>query len=442
LYTSAVATQRHLHELVNRLRAADVCGYFTVVTPVSEGVLLFLHGMPHYATALRQETPISRYDRDAYELIYQTVDATPSHSLTLQRLEERQTRAITALFQPPTFTRKLANSTDLRFVLEVVGGCHFHGCLQFRSKSEHAVVLVHEGRPLGVYDVHGQQIQKGLAAPMTAVLGQPSPQVDFYPQPIKDPVPLTPASASKTSSPNTLAKSQAAAPAAQATASSSTTNSLAEERVATSSHVEPRSRPIVQEAQASSSTQIEEQGARKVQHIRRGDPVRDEFAETQLLWLLTSLDRRWAQVKEKLLQQPSTLTILAAMLTQAMAKVEATRTGNPDAVADPKALGDVSAELRARFGPAAGFSVTGNKADVASLLAHMRGLDGPKATHDWLLSGVAALVAGIRIGIQQLIDQVGTEVIHERMRETANVFLADMDAEVAKHQPAVARGRA
>lgn len=156
----------------------------------------------------------------------------------------------------------------------------------------------------------------------------------------------------------------------------------------------------------------------------------DDLAESQMLWLLTALDRQWGQMKDKGLGDTAVLTSLAGMISLCLAKVESVRTGMPDVAADPAEVEDVVERIRSRFPTVRALRAHGSRVDAAQLVAELRSLGNRAAERELLGIAAEAMVSGLRLALSKLVEQVASGPTREEMRQTCDVYLADVESEL------------
>lgn len=452
LVTTASASQRDLVEILARARSVDLCGLLSIQTPSWHGHILLVDGVPLYAIATRAELETPLLDRDAYEQLCLSFGAETAGQVHLYRLDPRVTRALPGLFQRCALVRRLSSASELRFLLEIVGGCHFDGCLQIRAGDDQAIVLIHQGRPLGSYTAESRQVHTSLAGPLAAILSKPSPEVAFFPNPQREPAPLpsiepprpTPAAApAPTARPAQLLPTPVPAPARPPAPAPVLAPPWPHAPAATAAPAAQLARPPSAHPHAGHAPAAH--GPKDPTHppatpaspalsppIAAGPRPsgNDDLAESQMLWLLTALDRQWSQLKEKDLADPAMLVSLAGMTSLCLAKVEAVRTGSLDVAADPATVEDVVARVRSRFPAASTLRAHGSRVDATPLVAAFRTLNGRAAEQAWLCSCADALLAGLRIALSRLVEQCESELTREEMQQTCDVYLADVEADL------------
>lgn len=436
LVAVASATQRDLVDVLARAATAEVSGLLSMRTPTWDGHLLLVAGVPLYAYATGEGSRMPLVDRDAYEHLCLSTGPEPTCQIHLSRLDERSTTALSGLFQRCALVRRLASATELRFLLEIVGGCHFDGCLQLVAGDDRAIVLIHQGRPLGSYTAQSRHIQASLAGSLAAILSRPNPEVAFFPRPPRAPAPL----------PSSGALTRAPSPSAVREPRRSPGAADPDEAQSVKPRVPVAQRPAVGlpaapavPGTATRTAASERSGSASAAH-RPAPPVPppaqprpamdDDLAESQMLWLLTALDRQWSQLKDKGVGDAAVLTSLAGMISLCLAKVESVRTGTPDVAADPAMVEDVVEHVRSRFPAARALRAHGSRVDATQLVAELRSVDNRAAERELVRCGAEAMASGLRMALSKLVDEVEPESTREEMRQTCDVYLGDVEAEL------------
>lgn len=511
---ASVAELRHVLDKVGPARAS---GWIRIALPGYTGTLLLVRGTPVAAVVEQEGRPEPQYGAEAYDAAVALLRL--GAGLVLVRLDERTARAAAGLFGPPTCSRWLSSPLDeTKLALEILGGARFSGAVELlpheSPQTTRAIILMHAGRVLGIYDTEAPVPQPSLDGLVAAILAQPACCLRLFPalsetlEPLPAPADLAGAAGSWANPGNATAQTaggappgdepgwtrpELARPAGRATAggpgagpavrravggppagppgpagaapprtppgvplrrsritrpgSQGSPNPAPEPGVVidvprpAAGHTESAGPMPQAAAPASEQTALAPAGRPAPEpeldslHSGAGAPAApaetvsplDQVLENDLLWLLSALDRTWAEVQRKGGPRYTLIEALAGLVNRALEMAAGAAAVRGKAAEDPE-------ELLLRLIPehriAAYIPVAKGKLDVSTLVKHCRELAAVhKPVEPVVADAFACLLHALREALEGMLSLAESASLAAQLRDTYGVFIETLEHE-------------
>jgi hypothetical protein len=526
LFRAEPAGVAELRHVLDKVGAARASGWIRIAMPGYTGTLLLLRGTPVAAVLEQDGRPEPQYGAEAYDATVALLRL--GAGLVLVRLDERTARAAAGLVGPPSHSRWLsAPVEEAKLALEILGGARFSGAVELLPRenppTSRAVILMHAGRVLGIYDTEAPVPQPSLDGLLATILAQATCCLRLFPapgetvEPLPAPAELAGAASSWTSAatqptaatlstgepgrtpsrparPDTRPTSggagagpvlrravsapQGELPGRAAAAPPRTPPGVPLRRSRLSAPGSPHPRDPANDpapqpgividiprpsgahadpsrpAAPAPASSLHEQGA--LMPVRQGVPAPetdsprshgglpasepvtpsapaesvsplDQVLENDLLWLLSALDRAWAEVLHKGGPPHALIEGLAGLVNRALEMAASAAAVRGKSAEDPE-------ELLLRLIPqhriAAYIPVANGKLDVSPLVKHCRELAAThKPVEPVVADAFACLVHALREALEAMLSLAQSAALAIQLRDTYGVFIEVLERE-------------